>query len=1136
MRILSIACFNLNSLRGKQPHRLDFEVAPLEGCGLFAISGPTGAGKTTLLDAITLALYGQTPRQSNGLALSSHGAAESWAEVVYEVEAGRFLAKWSLQRAYKKADGTPRVTMQVTPWPRQEGDWQTQNLRESLAKNQELTGMRYEQFTRSVLLAQGGFADFLEAKDDERAVLLERMTGTGIYKTLSQNAHERLKTENAAEQRLLDQLGAVRLLTPEELAEKSAFLTAAQKAVRNAHTEEESWQRQREWHQRLAELVDKTREADAEIERAQAAFTDHETDLARLAAHEPAERFALPWRDFQTATRAAEMAETERKELAAELATAHQRLNDATAATQADQQAADAATQDLNREKTPLNTALAQLPNLATLTKITTDALAAWQACQQATTDAARRHYHLTQQTAIDRAELKTLKIWLEVNARDEKLDSVLVRLENLLTQRQRVKDQFKAHDDEHKSATRLLNQAKTEETDHFKNEQLTAEALSGLRAQLAQFQAQHAGLLAAATARQSELARDLAAARRAEGECYATLLGKQLFRDHAAQLQPGHECPLCGAMEHPVRSRHVDASDEMLNLLENQFVASQDKTGQLDLQQKQNDELLTSLAGQLVPPAAPDAPARALPLPEAARSARLLLRELAAAPAQLTQLTSDQKRFEEKAAEARLTQEQVQEKVAGLTTQLDAIKQEGQDATAEIERLAAGLSAQFDRQQPQLLIEQLSKRGQVFKTKKQRQTEMELALAGTNTTLDVLVTKQDELHTETKKLAAAHTTAKDKRQVCADQIAAAHPGYPGPQEALTFWENAAGQAREKLEKGQAAQRQAISAAELLTQRAIAQTTQRDQHQTTAAALLANLHRDLPAAGLPADPAALVGILLPDHERDTLRQLRQRLETSLNNATSYKQRCTTSLAALEAEPLSQEPADIVRLNWQAAHQLHIELVRHYTLLEAEISNEQTNQLRFAELGTKVAAQRRETLRWKTLHDLIGSSDGTRFSRFAQGLTLARLVGLANDHLRQFNDRYQLRRRDATSLALLVADAYDDCLRDASTLSGGETFLVSLALALGLSELASNAARIDSLFIDEGFGTLDAETLQVALAALGQLRDRGKTIGIITHIDPDKLEGHIDTRVIVERVGQGSSRLRVLPEMEPVVLA
>ena len=1136
MRIISLACFNLNSLRGKQPHRLDFEAAPLQGCGLFAISGPTGAGKTTLLDVITLALYGQTPRQSNGVALSSHGTVESWAEVVYEVEAGRFLAKWSVKRASKRAEGNPIMTMQVTPWPRQEHDWQTQGLRESVAKNQELTGMRYEQFTRSVLLAQGGFADFLKAGDNDRAVLLERMTGTAIYKTLSLNAHERLKVENAAEQRLLDQLGSVRLLAPEELAEKSIFLTAAQTAILSAQAEVESWRRQCEWHQQLVDLANEACEADAEVERAKAAFSAQETDLTRLATHEPAERFAQPWRDLQTAARAAGMAEDERKKLADELANAHQWLNNAAAATQAAQQAADAAAEDLNREKPQLNTALAQLPNLATLTKITTDAQAAWQACQQAETTAARQHYRLTQQTATDRAELTALKIWLEANTRDEQLDGVLVRLENLLAQRQRVQEQFKAYGDEHKSATLLLKQTKTEETDHSQNEQLTAEARKGLLARLAQFQAQHAGLLAGATARRSELVRDLAAARQAEGDCYATLLGKQLFRDHAAQLQPGLECPLCGAIERPVRSRHVDASDETLNLLENQFVVFQDKTGQLDLQQKQNDELLTSLAGQPVPPTAPDTAARALPLSEATRSALLLLRELAAVPTQLTQLISDQKRFGEKAAEARLRQEQAQAKVSGFTTQLDNIKQEGQDATAEIERLAAGLGAQFDRQQPRLLIEQLSKRAQVFKTKKQRRTELELALAGATATLAALVAKQDELHAETEKLAAVHTAAQDKCRVCADQITAAHPGYSGPQEALAFRENANSQAHERLGKAQGAERQATSAAELLTERATAQASQRDQHQTTADTLLADLCRDLPAAGLPADPAVLAGILLPDHERDTLRQLRQYLETDLNTATSYKHRCTTSLVALEAKLLSQEPAETVRLNQEAAHQRHLDLVKQHTLLEKEISDEQTHQSGFAELGTKVAAQKRETMRWKTLHALIGSSDGIRFSRFAQGLTLARLVGLANDHLRQLSDRYQLRRKDTTSLALRVADAYDGCLRDASTLSGGETFLVSLALALGLSELASNAARIDSLFIDEGFGTLDAETLQVALTALGQLRDRGKTIGIITHIDPDKLEGHIDTRVVVERVAQGSSRLRVLPEMEPIVLA
>jgi len=1130
MRIISVACFNLNSLRGKQPHRLDFEAAPLDGCGLFAISGPTGAGKTTLLDAITLALYGQTPRQANGMALNSHGTAESWAEVVYEVGTGRFLAKWSLQRAFKKADGTPKVQMQVTPWPRQDGDWQTQKITESIAKNQELTGMRYEQFTRSVLLAQGAFADFLEAKDDERAVLLERMTGTAIYKTLSQNAHERLKQENAAEQRLLDQLGAVRLLDAEELALKITGLDEAGRQVGLARQDAEHWQKRVSWHERRAELTAKAAQAAEDVTEAQANLATRQTELARLAAHEPAEKFALPWRDAQTATRQAEAAEADRTATAGQLAKARQQQADAEAAVAIAREAADAAAANLAREQPALTQALGQLANLQTLTKNTVTAEADWEQRKTAAAEVARQHYQLTQQTAEDRATLAALKIWLQASARDEQLESTLVRLDHLLAQRERALGQAKTRLTAQEGAELALNQAKAEEVDHYKNEQKIIEALAGLQAQLRQLHAQHAGLLQAATARRQALNLAQTATQQAEGDCFALLLGKQLFRDHAAQLHPGKGCPLCGALEHPVHSQHIDISDEAIDLLQDKYVELQEQNNTINAEQKQNDELLIGLGGQLIPDATPDPAALALSLPEAARSARLLLRDLAAAPAQLTQLGSEEKRHQEKAAEARTKQQQAQNQVNQLAAELTEIKREGQEATTEIERLAATFGTRFDRRQPQLLVAELTDRAKAYKQKKQRQAELEPALAGATATLTALATEQTRLQTESRKLAEAAAEAEAARRACAAQIAAAHPGFAGPQSALDHWETAAQGTRKTLEDKQDEKRTATRQAEQLAEREKTQADQRDQHQAVATALLDTLRRELPAAGFAADPAALRHILLPDAERDALRQLRQRLETAVSNAFSYQQRCANDLATLAAEPLGQEPAETVQLNWQNARELHLNLVKQYTLLEKEIADEHANQLRYAELGAEFAAQRRETLRWKTLHELIGSSDGTKFSRFAQGLTLARLVSLANDHLRRFNDRYELRRKDATSLALLVADTYDDCLRDVSTLSGGETFLVSLALALGLSELASNAARIDSLFIDEGFGTLDAETLQVALAALGQLRDRGKTIGIITHVDADKLEGHIDTRVLVERVGQGSSRLRVLPEI------
>ena len=1127
MKIISVACSNLNSLRGRQPHRLDFEKAPLDGCGLFAISGPTGAGKTTLLDAITLALYGETPRQKNGQALSSYGATDSWAEVVYEVGAGRFVARWSMSWTYGKVGGTPKVKMQVAPVPQKEGDWQTQKITESIAKNEELTGMSYEQFTRSVLLAQGGFAEFLKAKDDDRADLLERMTGTGIYKELSKQAHERHREEAARQQRLQDQLGAVRLLSSEELAEKTTALTLAQGAVHEAQTAVENWKNQRDWHQQRADLATKIQESDADVAQAQNAFTAHAPNLTRLAAHEPAEPFSLPWRDYQTATRVAETAETERTRLAAQLLSARQQQRAvAETAAVAHQAAFDAAT-DLEREKKPLVEALAQLPNLATLTKVAADAQAAWHTSQQAETDAARQHYRLTQQTAEGRAELAALKIWLQASAADEQLEGTLVRIENLLAQRQRAEDQFKPRKKEFELAESALNQAKAQETDHYKNEQESARQLAGLQTRLAQLHSQHAGLLAAARARQQELSLALTTARQAEVDCYALKLSKEFLYEHSTRLREGHQCPLCGSLDHPYQN--LEVTDDDINRLINQYNRLLAQTEATATEHKLNDDLLASLSYQAVEVATADPAAQALPLAEAVRSARPLLLDLVAAPTQLAQLINEQKRHQERASEARHRQEAAQAQKVKHQTELDAIKQEGQNATTDIERLAASVQAAFDRRHPQLLLDQLSVRAKAFKTKKQRQTELAPSLAGATATLVALETGQARLKLETEKLAATHTAAETHRQTCAEQIAAAHPGYANPQAALDFWESADRRAREALTHTQTAEREAARTADLLQEREKAQATQRDQHHAIAADLLERLRRDLPAAGLPADPAALAARLLPDSERDRLRQLRQRLETALSSARSYQQRCALAIGALDAAPLSREPAETVKLNWQAAHELHLNLVKQYTLLEKEISDEQQNQQNHADLGRQLTAQRAETLRWKALHDLIGSSDGTRFSRFAQGLTLARLVSLANHHLRQFSDRYQLRRKDVTSLALLVADAYDECTREVSTLSGGETFLASLALALGLSELASNSARIDSLFIDEGFGTLDAETLHVALAALGSLRDRGKTIGIITHVDLAQFEGHIDTRVLVERVGQGSSRLRVLPE-------
>ena len=167
----------------------------------------------------------------------------------------------------------------------------------------------------------------------------------------------------------------------------------------------------------------------------------------------------------------------------------------------------------------------------------------------------------------------------------------------------------------------------------------------------------------------------------------------------------------------------------------------------------------------------------------------------------------------------------------------------------------------------------------------------------------------------------------------------------------------------------------------------------------------------------------------------------------------------------------------------------------------------------------------ESERWAKLNELAGSADGAKFRRIAQGYTLDILLNYANVQLRELTRRYRLERVPET-LALQVIDR-DMCdeVRTVHSLSGGESFLVSLALALGLSSLSSNRMRVESLFIDEGFGSLDAETLRVAMDALESLRTQGRKIGVISHVQ--EMTERIPVRICVNRAGNGRSFLEVL---------
>ena len=222
MRIEKVTFKNLNSLAGTW--RIDFTDERYVQDGIFAITGPTGAGKSTVLDAICLALYGQTPRlntiSKSTNEIMTRQTGDCFAEVVFSTAKGRFRSHWSQRRARNKADGALQAAKQELV---NLDTNEIVNLKKGIAdKIGELTGLDFKRFTRSMLLAQGDFAAFLKATSDERASILEKITGMEIYAEISAKVYRRSDEERKKLEALQAKMGDIEILPDSEREQKEA--------------------------------------------------------------------------------------------------------------------------------------------------------------------------------------------------------------------------------------------------------------------------------------------------------------------------------------------------------------------------------------------------------------------------------------------------------------------------------------------------------------------------------------------------------------------------------------------------------------------------------------------------------------------------------------------------------------------------------------------------------------------------------------------------------------------------------------------------------------------------------------------------------------------------------------------------
>ena len=260
---------------------------------------------------------------------------------------------------------------------------------------------------------------------------------------------------------------------------------------------------------------------------------------------------------------------------------------------------------------------------------------------------------------------------------------------------------------------------------------------------------------------------------------------------------------------------------------------------------------------------------------------------------------------------------------------------------------------------------------------------------------------------------------------------------------------------------------------------------------------------------------------LSDKERSSLESAERTLSEGMASISSRLLDNESRLAQLEGVPELSEAETVQKLE-EVRQEQNSRQEELGARRERLTSNEQ-NRKGVLQKKKQRDAQEKVCRRWADLNELIGSADGKKFRNYAQELTFRVLIGHANRQLSAMTDRYLLVQDPEEALALAVIDRYQaDAIRTSRNLSGGESFLVSLSLALGLARMASRNVRVDSVFLDEGFGTLDEEALNMALDMLSSLREQGKTIGIISHVQT--IRERIGTQIHVEPSGNGRSRL------------
>lgn len=1216
MKILALRFHNLNSLAGSWS--IDLTSPEFQDSGIFAITGPTGGGKTTILDGICLALYGRTPRlkqvNKTNNDIMTRQTGECYAEVEFETLSGCYRCHWSQRRARKSPGG------ELQP-PKHEltdsvsGKVMETKIRTVAEKVVKLTGMNFEQFTRSIMLAQGEFNTFLQAGPDQRAPILEQITGTEIYSTISIKVHEHKAVVKNRLESLVAECEDITLLDQQQQHELHSRLSAHQETAKSLERELADNSRLLDWYLQRERLTKNFDEKQQLHQKSLLSWKEAANDRQRLQRAEAAAKI----QPYNSELKELEKLQQKKKLEQQELQHQYRLLQEQITQLKKELILDNSRLQDSTAQKNQLMTLLSEVRSLdqqhASLGASITTMRQDLEIEQIAGDEQAKQLEKLALEIQDKKEQQFQLKEQLQASSQDQQLQTELSGIREKIQQHEYNRNQHDGITEKISEKRTLLHRKKEEQnrliaqqkqhqdlyqtclkrvkdlednlrtvrddkplSELYKLKEKLQQQRDDLLLSLDNVENLEKAGLAVATLdeqiktttteqqtqgiEQQHLSREIALLKELVDQERHLLLLKQKEKDYRKDrdlLIAGKPCPLCGSDNHPFNentpstdtsesetkltrlTRQLEQADKQERDLQLSLTLLETSLKQLSTQNVEHKELLLSYqkkhsdfcnsyqlgdnkddARQQLTLLHKDQEEALTTLSQKLQKSEILTKQLEEQQQELSRLETAKLNNENQLTE-------LYHGIEGVTNTLNNLESELQQRQKEIDHLHTTLQHQLlsfealDVTPPySSILKELEKRYSLWLQREKEFEQISQKLQHLAAEKDKTTTLYHHYQSTIQKTGSQlDSLVKEQNSIAqkrADLFSDKDPDLEEQKQQILLGKF---EQQLKMNSDSLATLQVNEATLLERQNSV--NSQLKKGDITLQEL-----NELMAERILASPfnnvAEMMAHVMEPETRKQLSQSLQHQKEQLDTSAQLVEESKQQLELLVSKKLTAIPRDKLAGLTETIREKQRSIQQSIGAIQQQITtNEQLTQHHQKKLQ-QLELLKKEYENWSQLHTLIGSSDGKKFRNFAQGLTFELMIHHANQSLSKMSDRYILIRNSTSPLDLNVVDNYQAGeIRSTKNLSGGESFIVSLALALGLSGMASQNVQVDSLFLDEGFGTLDEDSLQITLDTLSKLHQEGKIIGIISHIQ--SLQDRIATQIQVLPLNNGLSRLK-----------